>query len=116
MSRTFAAIALLAMVALGRGAAADEAIGWITLLDHENDKIVLDNGQTFGVSEEINFSALNDRVRVKIVYYKIDGQNIVTDIFPASDAPAKAKAKPAKGTSSLPHKNLAASVVKVAAG
>ena len=104
MSKLFASIALLAMLALGRGAGAAEAIGWITFLDHENDKIVMDNGQVFGVSEEINFSALNDRVRVKIVYYQTDGQNIVTDIFPAAEVPAKAKADPAKGTSSLPQK------------
>ena len=109
MNKLCASIALLTMLALGRGAGAAEVLGWITHLDHENDRIVLDNGQIFGVSEEINFSALNDRVRVRIVYDQIDGQKIVTDVFPATETPAKAKAGPTGGTSSLSKRQLISS-------
>jgi hypothetical protein len=55
MSKLIASVALLAILAVGRGAGAAEATGWITLLDREADRFVMDDGLIFAVSEELNF-------------------------------------------------------------
>jgi len=80
MNKLFASIALLALLAVGRGAGAAEAVGWITHLDQESDRVFLDDGRVFGVSEDINFSSLTDRVRVRILYDVIGGDRIATEI------------------------------------
>ena len=87
MSKLIASMALLVMLAVGRGADAAEITGWITHLDEESDRIVLDDGQNFGVSDEINFSSLRDGVRVRILYDAIDGDKIATDILLSPEAP-----------------------------
>ena len=55
MSKLIASVALLAILAVGRGAGAAEATGWITLLDREADRFVMDDGLIFAVSEELIF-------------------------------------------------------------
>lgn len=90
MSKLFASMALLALLAVGRGAGAAEATGWITLLDREADQIVLDDGRIFAVSEEINFSSLKDGVKVRISYDAVDGDRIATEILLAPEAPESA--------------------------
>ncbi|MDA0653644.1 MAG: DUF1344 domain-containing protein [Proteobacteria bacterium] len=99
MSKLLASLALLALLAAGRGAGAAEAeaTGWITHLDHESDQIVLDGGRIFGVSEEINFSSLKDGVRVRIRYDKTGVDKIATEIMLAPEAPHSAVA-PRSGT------------------
>ncbi len=94
MSRLVASVALLALLAVGRGAGAAEATGWITLLDQEADQIVLDDGRIFAVSEEINFSSLKDGVKVRIHYDAIDGEKIATEILLAPQAPKAGKMVP----------------------
>ena len=91
MSKLYASIALLALLAIGRGAGAAEATGWITHLDQEADQIVLDDGRSFLVSEEINFSSLKDGVKVRIRYDAIGGDKIVTEISLAPEAPQNAE-------------------------
>jgi len=58
MSKLFASIALLAILAVGRSAGAAEATDWIRLLVREADQFVMDDGQIFAVPEELNFSSL----------------------------------------------------------
>ena len=87
MAKIFAAIALLVLLAVGRGAGAAETTGWITHLDQQADQIVLDDGRIFVVSEEINFSSLKDGVKVRIRYDDIGGDRIATEILLAPDAP-----------------------------
>ncbi len=91
MSKVFASMALLALLALGRGAGAAEATGWITHLDQEADQIILDDGRNFAVSEEINFSSLKDGVKVWIRFDAIDGDKIATEILLAPEAPQSAE-------------------------
>jgi hypothetical protein len=97
MSKLLASLALLALLATGRGAGAAEATGWITHLDHESDQIVLDGGRIFGVSEEINFSSLKDGVRVWLRYDETGVDKFATEIMLAPDAPHSAVA-PRSGT------------------
>lgn len=92
MNKLIASATLLALLAVGRGAGAAEATGWITYLDRETDRIVLDDGRIFGVSEDINFSTLSDGVRVRVLYDAIGGDRIVTEILPAPEAPRPSKA------------------------
>lgn len=73
-------MAILALLFAGQGAAASEAVGWITLLDDENDQIVLDSGRTFSLSNEISLSSLADRKHVRVTYETIDGIPTVTGI------------------------------------
>jgi hypothetical protein len=87
MNKLIASVALLAILAMGHGADAAEAIGWITHLDQETDQIALDDGRIFGVSDEINFSSLTDGVKVRIRYDAIDGDKIATEILLAPEAP-----------------------------
>ncbi len=94
MSKLYASIALLALLAIGRGAGAAEATGWITHLDQEADQIVLDDGRNFFVSEEINFSSLKDGVKVRILYDAIGGDKIATEISLAPETPQSGKAAP----------------------
>lgn len=87
MNKLFAAVALLALLSAGRAAAAAEAVGWITELDNQSDRIILDDGRSFNVSEEINFSSLRDGVRVRLYYDTFGDQKVVTDIAPAPEMP-----------------------------
>ncbi len=91
MNKLIASIALLALVTVGRGTGAAEATGWITHLDQEVDRIVLDDGRNFTVSEEINFSSLKDGVKVRILYDTIDGDKIATEILLSPEAPQSAE-------------------------
>lgn len=101
-------MAILALLVVGRGAGASEAIGWITLLDEEDDQIVLDSGRTFALSDDINFSSLADGRRVRVTYETIGGVPTVTGIVqlpsqtnqadaPSLDGPVPVCAK------SMPH-------------
>jgi hypothetical protein len=83
MGKLIASIAILATLAIGRIAGAAEVTGWITHLDQHADQIILDDGRMFGVSDEINFSALKNGVRVRMYYDAVDGARIVTEISPA---------------------------------
>jgi hypothetical protein len=96
MSKIIASLALLVLLAVGRGADAAEATGWITHLDQQADRIVLDDGRVFTISEEINFSSLKDGVKVWIRYDAINGDKIATEILPAPKAPQSA-ARPQSG-------------------
>lgn len=80
MKKIFVSIALVLALAAARGAAAAEAIGWITFLDYDSDRIYLHDGRSFSVSEEINFSALRGGVRVRLRYETIGNDSTVTDI------------------------------------
>ena len=91
MNKLCAAVALLALLSAGRGAGAAEAVGWITKLDGQSDRIILDDGRAFNVSEEINFSTLRDGVRVRLYYETFGDQKVVTDIAPAPEMPQKAQ-------------------------
>ena len=91
MNKLLASVALLALIAVGRGAGAAEATGWITHLDRETDRIILDDGRIFDVSEEINFSSLRDGVRVKVLFDAIGGDKIATEILLAPEAPQNAE-------------------------
>jgi hypothetical protein len=100
MTRLFAFIGLLALLAVGRVAGAAEATGWITLLDQDSDRFYLDDGRVFGISEDINFSALKNGIRVKL-YFETYGRNrIVNDI---ELAPADAPVLAAPQTKAVPH-------------
>ena len=91
MSKLIASVALLAILAVGRGAGAAEATGWVTYLDQESELIVLDGGRVFAVSDEINFSSLKDGVKVWIHYDAADGDKIATDILLAPEPPQNAE-------------------------
>lgn len=80
MNKIITSMALLVLLIVGRGASASEAIGWITILDEENDQIVLDTGLTFALSDEINFSSLADGKRVRVTYETIGGIPTVTGV------------------------------------
>lgn len=80
MNKILASMALLALLVVGRAAAASEAVGWITILDEQNDQIVLDNGLTFALSDEISFSSLADNRRVRVTYETIGGIPTVTGV------------------------------------
>lgn len=87
MSKIFASIALMAMLAVGHGVGAAEAVGWITHIDQEDDRVVLDDGQNFAVSDEINFSSLKNGVRVRIHFDAVEGEKIATEILLMPQAP-----------------------------
>lgn len=80
MKKLIAPFAMLALLVVGRVAVASEAVGWITVLDEENDEIVLDSGQTFSLSDEIDFSSLADGRHVRVIYETIGGINTATGI------------------------------------
>ena len=80
MNRIIASATLLALLAVGRGGLAAEATGWIIELDKESDRLTLDDGQKYGVSEDINFGSLKDGVRVRIQYSAYGKERTVTDI------------------------------------
>lgn len=87
MSKLIASVAILAALAIGRIAGAAEATGWITHLDREVEKIVLDDGRIFVVSDELNFSSLRDGVKVQIRYNAIEGDKIATEILLLPEEP-----------------------------
>ena len=80
MGKLLTSLAVLALLVIGRGAAAGEAVGWITQVDRDSDRIFLDNGQIFGVSEDINIGSLTEGVRVVIYFDQIGREKIATDI------------------------------------
>ena len=94
MTRLFASIVLVGVLAVGRIAAAAEATGWITYIDQQSDQIVLDDGRNFGVSEEINFSSLNNGVRVRISFEAVGDARIATEISLAPQGPQSEKTAP----------------------
>jgi hypothetical protein len=91
MSKFYASMALLLLLAVGRGAGAAEAIGWITHLDQESDRFILDDGRIFDVSEDISFASLRDGVRVRISYDTFGGGRVANDIVLAPQLPQSAE-------------------------
>lgn len=61
---------------------ADDAEGTITAIDQTANTIVLDNGKTYNLPGEFDYSVLNEGMKV-IVFYDAQGNNrYVTDIEP----------------------------------
>lgn len=87
MNQVIGSVALLALLVAGRGGIAAEATGWIIELDQNSDRLTLDDGWIYAVSEDINFASLKDGVRVRIQYSAHGSERTVTDIELAPDAP-----------------------------
>ena len=79
------ALWIVCVMLAGRAAMASEAVGWITLLDEENDQIVLDSGKTFALTDDIGLSSLAGGKRVRVTYETIGGVPTLTGI--ALEAP-----------------------------
>lgn len=47
---------------------AAETVGWIAAIDREADLVVLDNGQSFFVPDDVSTEALTKGARVRITY------------------------------------------------
>ncbi|WP_297322868.1 DUF1344 domain-containing protein [uncultured Bartonella sp.] len=61
---------------------ADDVKGTITAIDENNNTIELDNGKTYDLPGEFDYSVLNEGMKV-IVFYDTQGNNrYVTDIEP----------------------------------
>lgn len=61
---------------------ADDVKGTITVIDQDNNTIELDNGKTYSLPGEFDYSVLNEGMKV-IVFYDTEGNNrYVTDIEP----------------------------------
>lgn len=61
---------------------AEDAEGTITSIDENANTIVLDNGKTYSLPGEFDYSVLNEGMKV-IVFYDAQGANrYVTDIEP----------------------------------
>lgn len=73
---------LLAIFLYPAFAFADDVKGTIIAIDESNNTIELDNGQTYDLPGEFDYSVLNEGMKV-IVFYDKEGNNrYVTDIEP----------------------------------
>ena len=66
-----------------------EVTGWIISVDPEKEEIVLDNGQTFAVPDDISFASLSEDACVRIVYEVVDGVRRITEISLVTTAAAR---------------------------
>jgi hypothetical protein len=73
MKKLLSPAAILILLVFGRAVSASETVGWITFVDERNDQIVLDDGRTFSLSDEINFGSLADGRHVRVIYETIGG-------------------------------------------
>ena len=74
-------VALIIVLALSvAGACAAEIEGKIQSLDTSDRTIVLDNGTTLSVAEEISLEGLQAGTDVKVFYEERDGKNVATQL------------------------------------
>jgi len=74
-------VALIIVLALSvAGAWAAEIEGKIQSLDTSDRTIVLDNGTTLSVAEEISLEGLQAGTDVKVSYEERDGKNVATQL------------------------------------
>lgn len=61
-------------------AMADDAEGKITSINKDNETLTLDDGQTYKLPGEFDYSAINQGMKVIIIYDVADNTRFVTDI------------------------------------
>ena len=76
----FASLAATAIWLAASTASGQEVNASITKIDHKSDRIILDNGQSFDVSEDIAIESLSEGVEVRITYRDEDGKRIAVGI------------------------------------
>jgi hypothetical protein len=59
---------------------ADDVEGKITRIDEENDTITLDDGETYKLPGEFDYSAINKDMKVAISFDVVDKDKFITDI------------------------------------
>lgn len=61
-------------------AMADDAEGKITSINQESDTITLDDGKTYKLPGEFDYTAINKGMKVLIIYDLVDSTRFITDI------------------------------------
>lgn len=61
-------------------AMADDVEGKITGISKEHETITLDDGKTYKLSGEFDYSAITKGMKVIIIYDIVDNQRFVTDL------------------------------------
>ena len=61
-------------------AMADDTEGKITGINRDSETITLDDGETYKLPGEFDYSALNKGMKVIIIYDMVDSTRFVTDI------------------------------------
>lgn len=73
--------ALVASLAITATAVAADADGKVTKVDPEQMTIVLDDGKTYKLPDEMDMSVIAEGVEVIIAYEPKDGVNQITDML-----------------------------------
>ena len=61
-------------------AMADDTEGKITGINRDSETITLDDGETYKLPGEFDYSALNKGMKVIIIYDMVDSTRFITDI------------------------------------
>ena len=78
MKKTFAALAIAALVAAPIGAYAAEKEGKVTKWENTSRTMTMDDGSTYVINETVKTESLKTGSRIKVIYDEKDGKSTVT--------------------------------------
>lgn len=84
MKRFLATVSTVALIGLSGAALAEESSGKIEAMDPQSRTIILDDGNTYMVSEGVALEALRPGSEVTVSFEERGGQKVVTEITPSN--------------------------------
>ena len=84
MKKLLATMSTIAVLSLSGAALAEESSGKIEAMDPQSRTIILDDGNTYTVSQDVALESLRPGSEVTVSFEEQGGQKVVTEIEPAN--------------------------------